>query len=153
MKCQIFQHNRKRSASPDEKRSFFSALCCQRFQGLVYATIVPQWALKKAGFEWFRLKAETLECLILSHFGQRAKVSSDFESRHFDSPGHWKSMLPGFCFSCWFSAFFRFATSRVATGRWGTDFQTQKSHFRNFPKIADYFRFGNVLFKIFADHR
>ncbi len=36
---------------------------------------------------------------------------------HFDSPGHCKSMFPGFCFSCWFSAFFRFATSRVAVGR------------------------------------
>ena len=31
MKCQIFQHNRKRSASPDEKRSFFSALEIQGF--------------------------------------------------------------------------------------------------------------------------
>ena len=33
------------------------------------------------------------------------RLRPEGESRHFDSPGHCKSMLPGFCFSCGFSAF------------------------------------------------
>ena len=37
------------------------------------------------------------------------RLRPEGESRHFDSPGHCKSMLPGFCFSYGFSGFFRFA--------------------------------------------
>ena len=32
------------------------------------------------------------------------RLRPEGESRHFDSPGHCKSMLSGFCFSCGFSA-------------------------------------------------
>ena len=67
---------------------------------------------------------------------------------HFDSPGHCKSMLLGFCFSCGFSAFFRFATSRVAAGRQGTGLAGGKDHFREFPHISSFFRFENVHFDI-----
>ena len=58
---------------------------------------------------------------------------------HFDSPGHCKSMLPGFCFSCGFSAFFRSATSRVAACRQDTDFRLKKTTsgtFRKFPVFS-----------------
>ena len=58
---------------------------------------------------------------------------------HFDSPGHCKSMLPGFCFSCGFSAFFRSATSRVAACRQDTDFRLKKTtsgNFRIFPAFS-----------------
>ena len=71
-----------------------------------------------------------------------------FESRHFDSPGHCKSMLPGFCFSCWFSVFFLFATSRVAAERRGTGLAGGKDHFRNFPYISGFFLGENVHFEI-----
>ena len=67
---------------------------------------------------------------------------------HFDSPGHCKSMLPGFCFSSGFSAFFRFATCQVAAGRQGTGLAGGKDHFREFPHISSFFRFENVHFDI-----
>ena len=76
------------------------------------------------------------------------RLRPEGESRHFDSPGHCKSMLPGFCFSCCFSAFFRFATERVAAGRQGTGLAGGKDHFRDFPHISSFFRFENVHFDI-----
>ena len=74
-------------------------------------------------------------------FWRRLRLRPEGESRHFDSPGHCKSMLPGFCFSCGFSAFFRFAIFRVAAVREGTEFRFRKCHFRNFPYISGFFRF------------
>jgi len=38
------------------------------------------------------------------------------QSRHFDSPGHCKSMLPGFCFSCGFPLISALQPSRLQRG-------------------------------------
>ena len=76
------------------------------------------------------------------------RLRRETESRRFDSPGHCKSMLPGFCFSCWFSVFFLFATSRVAAERRGTGLAGGKDHFRNFPYISGFFLGENVHFEI-----
>ena len=67
------------------------------------------------------------------------RLRPEGESRHFDSPGHCKTMLPGFCFSWQISGFFRFATCWVATTRQGTDFRLKKItsvNFRKFPVFS-----------------
>ncbi len=72
-------------------------------------------------------------------FSNSGPKGRGFESRHFDSAGHCESMLPGFCFSCGFSAFFRKATCRVAACRQGTDFRPPKTtsgNFRTFPHFS-----------------
>ena len=74
-------------------------------------------------------------------FSNSGPKGRGFESRHFDSPGHCKSMLSGFCFFDRISGLLRYATGRVVAGRQGTELRLRKCHFREFPLFYGNFRF------------
>ena len=64
------------------------------------------------------------------------RLRREAESRHFDSPGHCKSMLPGFCFSCGFSTLHPPGLQRDGEAQiWQVEKITSE-HFRKFSVFS-----------------